>query len=70
MSLDPARLDAALTTARAALLAERNADGHWEGELSSSALSTAVAVAALQHIQTATGNDYSSYRSSEDWAIT
>ena len=61
MSLDPARLDAALTTARAALLAERNADGHWEGELSSSALSTAVAVAALQHIQTATGNDYSSY---------
>ena len=61
MSLDPARLDAALTTARTALLAERNADGHWEGELSSSALSTAVAVAALQHIQTATGNDYSSY---------
>ena len=56
MSLDSARLDAALTTARAALLAERNADGHWEGELSSSALSTAVAVATLQHIQTANDN--------------
>ena len=58
MSLDPARLDAALATARAALLAERQANGHWEGELSSSALSTAVAVAALHHIQTATDADH------------
>ena len=58
MSLDPARLDAALATARAALLAERHANGHWEGELSSSALSTAVAVAALHHIQTATDADH------------
>ena len=30
------------------LLAERSADGYWEGELSTSALSTAVAVMALQ----------------------
>ena len=29
------------------LLAARNADGHWDGELSSSALSTAVAIIAL-----------------------
>ena len=36
-----------LANARATLLAERNAAGHWEGELSSSALSTATAVAAL-----------------------
>ena len=55
MSLDTARLDAALDTARTTLLAERVAEGHWEGELSSSALSTAVACAAMQHVQTATG---------------
>ncbi|MGI9243564.1 MAG: prenyltransferase/squalene oxidase repeat-containing protein [Verrucomicrobiales bacterium] len=36
-----------LENARAHLLAERNAAGHWEGELSSSALSTATAVVAL-----------------------
>ncbi len=41
------RLRTAYETARAALLAERNAAGHWTGELSSSALSTAVAVSAL-----------------------
>jgi len=58
VSLDSARLDAALATARAALLAERHADEHWEGELSSSALSTAVACAALHHVQTATGTDH------------
>lgn len=37
----------ALQNARAHLLAERNAAGHWEGELSSSALSTATAIVAL-----------------------
>ena len=57
MSLDTARLDTALDTARTALLAERVAEGHWEGELSSSALSTAVACAAMQHVQTATGTE-------------
>ena len=57
MSLDTARLDTALDTARTALLAERVAEGYWEGELSSSALSTAVACAAMQHVQTATGTE-------------
>ena len=57
MSLNSARLDTALDTARTALLAERVAEGHWEGELSSSALSTAVACAAMQHVQTATGTE-------------
>ena len=33
--------------ARAALLSERNSRGHWEGELSTSALSTATALVAL-----------------------
>ena len=42
-----------LANARAALLAERNAAGHWEGELSSSALSTATAVAALSLVDAA-----------------
>ncbi|KAF0170470.1 MAG: squalene-hopene cyclase [Limisphaerales bacterium] len=46
--LDRARLERALAKARAALLAERGPHGHWEGELSSSALSTATAVVALE----------------------
>jgi squalene-hopene/tetraprenyl-beta-curcumene cyclase len=33
------------------LLSERNSDGFWTGELSASALSTAVAVCALSHVQ-------------------
>ena len=41
---------AALENARASLLAERNGVGHWEGELSSSALSAAAAVVALSVI--------------------
>jgi squalene-hopene/tetraprenyl-beta-curcumene cyclase len=45
--VDPVRLRAALEKATAALLAERNERGFWEGELSSSALSTATAVTAL-----------------------
>jgi squalene-hopene/tetraprenyl-beta-curcumene cyclase len=45
--LDPTDLESTLTNARNALLAERAATGHWVGELSSSALSTATAVVAL-----------------------
>jgi squalene-hopene/tetraprenyl-beta-curcumene cyclase len=43
----PERLRAAYLTARDALLAERVPAGHWIGELSTSALSTATAVMAL-----------------------
>ena len=46
-NIDPSRLRAALEKATADLLAERNAQGFWEGDLSSSALSTATAVTAL-----------------------
>jgi squalene-hopene/tetraprenyl-beta-curcumene cyclase len=46
--LDQKRLQIALKTCTDALLAEMNAAGHWTGELSSSALSTAVAVIALE----------------------
>src|SRR5262245_11053707 len=45
--IDSGRLLAAYHTARDALLAERNAEGFWVGELSSSSLSTATAVIAL-----------------------
>ena len=45
---DPDRLRAAYRTARDALLAERTPGGYWVGELSTSALSTAVAVIALR----------------------
>jgi squalene-hopene/tetraprenyl-beta-curcumene cyclase len=46
---DPQRIDAAYRIARQALLAERCPAGHWEGELSTSALSTATAVMALHY---------------------
>ena len=46
-----ARLAAAAQTARNALLAQRTAEGHWVGELSTSALSTATAVMALEQVR-------------------
>ena len=45
--ITPTRLEAAYQTALTALLAERTPEGHWVGELSTSALSTATAVMAL-----------------------
>ena len=53
----------ALKTATQRLLSERNADGYWEGELATSALSTASAVSALA----VTGAD--SYKSLIDGGI-
>src|SRR3954462_10893321 len=53
-AIEPSRLEAAYQTARAALLAERTPEGHWVGELSTSALSTAVAVSALALVQRST----------------
>src|SRR3954465_7039370 len=47
MPLDRDALLETLNNARSALLAARGPHGHWEGELSSSALSTATAVFAL-----------------------
>ncbi|HEY2341646.1 MAG TPA: prenyltransferase/squalene oxidase repeat-containing protein [Chthoniobacteraceae bacterium] len=44
------RLAAALETATEALRAELGAEGHWKGQLSSSALSTATAVIALAKV--------------------
>lgn len=49
MSLSPPPADA-LANARRALLAERSPAGHWVGELSTSALSTATAVVALHQV--------------------
>lgn len=51
MELD--QLTTALDNARAALLAERGVHGHWDGQLSSSALSTAITVCALRHYRAA-----------------
>jgi squalene-hopene/tetraprenyl-beta-curcumene cyclase len=48
---EPQRLEAAYRTAYAALLAERTPEGHWVGELSASALSTATAVSSLALVQ-------------------
>ncbi|HEU0010220.1 MAG TPA: prenyltransferase/squalene oxidase repeat-containing protein, partial [Verrucomicrobiae bacterium] len=45
--IDPQRLQRALQRTMTALLEARSTEGHWTGELSSSALSTATAVTAL-----------------------
>lgn len=50
------RLQAAYQTARDELLQERNAAGHWIGELSTSALSTATAVSAMSVVLQQTDN--------------
>jgi len=50
-----ARLEAALEQATAALIGELGPEGHWVGELSSSALSTATAVVALAEMDRARG---------------
>jgi len=44
------RVSRALRTASDALVAEMNGEGHWTGELSSSALSTATAIVALRAV--------------------
>jgi squalene-hopene/tetraprenyl-beta-curcumene cyclase len=60
--IDRPRLLAAYAKAREALLAERVPEGHWVGELSSSALSTATAVSSLsiaaRHADAATRTQY------------
>jgi len=48
LEISQARLQQAFEIARDKLLAGRHADGHWIGELSTSALSTATAVSALR----------------------
>jgi squalene-hopene/tetraprenyl-beta-curcumene cyclase len=48
---NPQRLLAAYETARDRLLAERTPNGHWVGELATSALSTATAVSALALVE-------------------
>ena len=50
MAIDAEALDEALNAVRDRLLAERNIAGHWSGELSSSALSTATAIFALHEL--------------------
>ncbi len=50
MPIDRVRLDKTLRGARAALLALRTPAGYWEGQLSSSALSTATAAWALHTV--------------------
>jgi squalene-hopene/tetraprenyl-beta-curcumene cyclase len=50
MPFDPAAFDETLANARRRLLDARNPAGHWEGELSSSALSTATAVFAFHQV--------------------
>jgi len=55
--IDPPALLAGYQTARRDLLAERVPEGHWVGELSSSALSTATAASALALVAEQTGDE-------------
>jgi squalene-hopene/tetraprenyl-beta-curcumene cyclase len=57
--MDHAALEQTLTAARRRLLAARVTAGHWVGELSSSALSTATAVCALELLHRAGDRDLS-----------
>ena len=57
--VDAARLRAAYEKVRDELLAERTPDGHWVGELSSSALATATAVSALAVVRRQESGDRS-----------
>lgn len=50
LDVDPQRLQRGYGTVRSLLLNERNEQGHWTGELSTSPLSTATAVMALQQV--------------------
>lgn len=58
MPIDSVALSKTLAATRGQLLAQRNTHGHWEGELSSSALSTATAVCALALVQQASAGHY------------
>jgi squalene-hopene/tetraprenyl-beta-curcumene cyclase len=62
-------LDQTIRAARAHLLAERTAEGHWAGRLSSSALSTATASWALHMVdrQRGTANFADAVRRGLDW---
>jgi len=51
LQLDASAVERTLAAARQRLLDARTAAGHWEGELSSSALSTATAVVALELVR-------------------
>ncbi|MCE9518919.1 MAG: hypothetical protein K8R87_05070 [Verrucomicrobia bacterium] len=61
-------IEEAIVNTRAHLLSLRNAAGHWEGELSSSALSTATAIVALSLVDAA-GCDALITRAAQ-WLIT
>lgn len=61
-SMHSSDLKEALTAARRALLASRGAHGHWEGALSASALSTAIAVSALSSYSRASPEHGDSHR--------
>ncbi len=59
-ALSPQRIERSYERVRAALLSERNSAGHWTGELSTSPLSTATAVMALEMVRRS-GIDYSEH---------
>jgi squalene-hopene/tetraprenyl-beta-curcumene cyclase len=67
--IDLQRLRAARDRAVEALLAERAPEGHWVGELSSSALSTATAVTALALVWQASGAGSRKSEVGSQWSV-
>ena len=68
-ALDRERLNRAVARVNEELLAAIGLDGHWVGELSSSALSTATAVTALSLVQREQGHTHHASRITNglDW---
>ncbi len=71
MTIDPDIFDRTRRNAVQQLLAARSPEGHWVGELSSSALSTATAIVALHLIDQGAGTEIHSaaVRAGADWLI-
>ena len=67
MPIDRSRLDRTLRAARRHLLAHRTADGHWAGQLASSALATATAVWALHLAKKVPGTSFALIQAGLDW---
>jgi len=66
--LDLVRLRAAYQQTRDELLAERTPEGHWVGELSSSALATATAVSTLAVVRGHVGWDQAAGTDAQRWS--
>src|SRR3990170_453938 len=70
MTYDAAAADRTISTLTRRLLDRRTADGHWEGHLASSALSTATATVALSLDEKVSGRSHQDFsRAGIAWLV-